>query len=183
MKIQSALGKVAAAALLVVLANAASATNAVVGVVAIGAPASFGGFAPAGNFVDNFIFTLPVNASTGYSVINFAPIVFGGSFNTVFSSLTLMSDPDSVLSNSDDVAIAHSNGSSANSLSFTTGSLPAGHYYLQVVGFTSGSLGGLYTGAISVSTASPVPELDSYAMLLAGLGVIGSVAMRRKHKK
>jgi hypothetical protein len=32
----------------------------------------------------------------------------------------------------------------------------------------------------SVPSVTPVPEADSYAMLLAGLGVIGLVARRRK---
>jgi len=35
------------------------------------------------------------------------------------------------------------------------------------------------TGTPTVSI-SPVPEPESYAMFLAGLGVIGSIALRRK---
>lgn len=183
MRIKPSLGKIITTALLVVAANAAGATSSAIGAISKGIPASFGGFAPAGNFVDNFTFFLPATSSTGYSVINFAPIGFGGTLNTTFSSLTLVSDPDGVLASADDVVLANSNGLNANTLSFTASSLPAGNYYLQVAGFTSGSLGGLYSGAVSASVATPVPEVESYAMLLAGLGLVGGVAMRRKYKE
>lgn len=35
-------------------------------------------------------------------------------------------------------------------------------------------------GSKSYSTVSPVPEPESYAMLLAGLGLMGTIAVRRK---
>lgn len=48
-------------------------------------------------------------------------------------------------------------------------------YTLQVTGTTSGLFGGSYSAAISA-----VPEADSYAMMLAGLGLIGYTIARRK---
>ena len=183
MRIKSSLARFLATALLVAAAGTAGATNLIVGVVSAGAPASFGGFAPAGSFVDIFVFSLPATSSTGYSVINFAPTGFSGSLNTAFSSLTLISDPDGVLASADDTVISHSNGINANTLSFTASSLPAGNYYLQVTGFASGTFGGLYTGAVGASVATPVPEPESYAMLLAGLGLIGGAALRRKSRR
>lgn len=51
------------------------------------------------------------------------------------------------------------------------------HYTLHIVGHSdSDSL--VYSGELSV--AAPVPEPESYAMLFAGLGLIGFAARRRK---
>jgi hypothetical protein len=47
---------------------------------------------------------------------------------------------------------------------------------LNVTGIANGPQGGLYNGAISVAA---VPEPETYAMLLAGLGVMGFIARRR----
>lgn len=55
--------------------------------------------------------------------------------------------------------------------------LAAGDYYYQVTGDTTGSVGGFYS---ITSTVTPVPEPETYAMLLAGLGVVGSLYRRRK---
>lgn len=50
----------------------------------------------------------------------------------------------------------------------------AGDYLLKVAGTT---VGGTYNGNISLS---PVPEPDSYAMMLAGLSLMGFAARRRR---
>jgi hypothetical protein len=55
--------------------------------------------------------------------------------------------------------------------------LGAGNYYLQVNGMINGA--GTLSGNI-VLRAAAVPEADTYAMLLAGLGLVGFVARRRK---
>ncbi len=55
--------------------------------------------------------------------------------------------------------------------------LAAGSYFLQIDGFVASSTGGSYSGNLAIS---PVPEPESYGMLLAGLGLLGFVARRRK---
>ncbi|MEJ6007394.1 FxDxF family PEP-CTERM protein [Paucibacter sp. AS339] len=67
------------------------------------------------------------------------------------------------------------NGLSGN----TTNSvlLSAGNYYYKVTGDAAGLSGGMYT---LTSTLAPVPEPETYAMLLAGLGAVGFMVRRRK---
>jgi hypothetical protein len=53
-----------------------------------------------------------------------------------------------------------------------------GFYQFVVTGTTAGTSGGTYLGTLS---AAPVPEADSYVMLLAGLGLIGFMVIRRRN--
>lgn len=57
--------------------------------------------------------------------------------------------------------------------------LPAGVLTLTIVGTLSN--GGSYGGDINVLLA-PVPEPETYAMMLGGLGLLGFMARRRKNK-
>lgn len=58
--------------------------------------------------------------------------------------------------------------------------LSSGSYYLKVAGQVVGAAGGSYSGTLVLA---PVPEPETYAMLLGGLGLIGVVARRRKANK
>ena len=51
-----------------------------------------------------------------------------------------------------------------------------GNYYLFIKGVSTGKAG--YNGSIALT--SPVPEPETYGMMLAGLGLMGFVARRRK---
>ena len=179
MKINTFAKNAAVVALLAGAALSGHATNTNLGAVAVGVPTSFGGFAPLGDFTDNFLFSLPVNSGSGYSVANFAPAALGGIFNTKFAKLMLFSNPDGALFTNDETFLSESSGASATNLALTFTGTPAGNYYLKVIGETNGTSGGLYTGAISVTA---VPEPESYAMLLAGLGVMGAIAVRRNKR-
>lgn len=171
--------KAVVAAMLSGAALAANATDTVLGAASIGAPLAFGGYA-SGPFLDNFLFSLPANGGSGYSVSDFTLLPI--QFNTVFSGMTLVSNSDGVIGNADDsiisTVLAPQGGSAM--LSLSVGPNPAGNYYLSVFGITNGTQGGIYNGAISVTA---VPEPESYAMFLAGLGVMGAIAVRRNKKK
>ena len=58
--------------------------------------------------------------------------------------------------------------------------LLAGAYTLQIRGTVAGTAGGAYAGVLNITNPLPVPEPETYAMFLAGLGLMGSIARRRK---
>lgn len=58
-----------------------------------------------------------------------------------------------------------------------TAGLAAGDYYVQVSGGLISETGASYAGVLNIT---PVPEPGTYAMLLAGLGLVGVAARRSK---
>lgn len=50
-------------------------------------------------------------------------------------------------------------------------------YYYTVTGTALGAVGGAYS---FIASAAPVPEPETYALMLAGVGVIGFMAARRR---
>jgi len=63
----------------------------------------------------------------------------------------------------------------------SSSNLAAGNYYLQVSGNLVSDQAASFGGAVSM--AAPVPEPETYGMMLAGLGVLGFLARRRKSAK
>lgn len=59
----------------------------------------------------------------------------------------------------------------------STDGLALGNYYLQVSGTLVSDTSGSFGGAVMLM---PVPEPATYGMMLAGLGVVGWIARRRK---
>lgn len=171
-----------ALAVLSVTAFSASAAVYDLGAITVGTPKSFNA-GVAGNsvvFGDLFAFTLPANGGSQYDVINF-PLDFAG-LNVSLSFAALYKNPDGVKTglNGDEGAPLDSALAMGNAVHFSHGGTAGGNYFLLVSGVTSGTAGGAYSGYIS---AAPVPEPESYAMLLAGLGVMGTIVMRRNKSK
>lgn len=157
--------------------SGAGASTTHLGPITFGATAFNGTVLGAGFFNDVFTFVAPANGGSAYSVVNF-PLNLGpaGTFNTVFTSLTLMSNPNGILFDFDDTLLASGVGSGSTvNMSFSASS--GGNYYLAVNGLANGTSGGLYSGAISIS---PIPEPGAYGLFLAGLGLIGTMVTRRR---
>lgn len=65
---------------------------------------------------------------------------------------------------------------------FSFKNIAAGNYFIQVDGNSKGPLdsGLFYTLNLATTAATAVPENDVYAMMLAGLGLVGFAARRRQ---
>jgi hypothetical protein len=145
--------------------------------VQVGVPASFAGYASGTSFWDIFTFILPANGGSGYSVVDFPLTIGQGTFATTFTSVTLFSDPDGIPNSGNETALITANITNPSGpISLSWGPTSGGNMYLSVFGNTTGSLGGLYSGAINVS---PVPEAETWAMMAAGLGLVGMQLRRR----
>lgn len=80
-----------------------------------------------------------------------------------------------------DMSLFDGNGALlGNGLDFSVGALRSGNYYLQVTGNATGMSGGMYAGSISI-TSLPVPEPGVGSSLMAGLLMLGFMAMRRRN--
>lgn len=112
------------------------------------------------NSLDAIISSISPSASTGLNITGLSLYNSGG---------TLVSSGNMLQSGAVDVwTISSSN-------------LAAGNYYLQVSGSMMGTTSAAFGGAVQM--AAPVPEPETYGMMLAGLGVLGFLARRRKAGK
>lgn len=128
--------------------------------------ASFWNTGVASSFDDWINFSIPSDSS-GNGASNL--ISLGGS-GLAFSAFNLYES--AVL-----IATGITSGSSSY-LSFSGGAVP-GNYTLNIAGFKLNTLASAsYAGNITIS---PVPEPETYAMLVVGLGLLGFSARRRNN--
>jgi hypothetical protein len=142
---------------------------------------SFASAATGTTFYDAYYFTIPdgsansvtssINLDSILGLSNLKARLYAGNVNDTTNSV---------------ISILENWGTTAN-FSPTVGittvvlnpiSLLAGSYTLQIKGTVAGLAGGSYAGVLNI--ANPVPEAESYAMLLAGLGFMGFISRRRK---
>ncbi len=138
--------------------------------------ASFSRTVSAGSFMDTYNFDLSVASIVAASATN-VEITFGSfSFGGISGFAAMLNNQPLNLN-----SFTSSNGGVTVKTSVLAGSttLPAGTFLLKISG-TAGPGGASYGGNI---VATPVPEPESYAMLLAGLGVMGAIAVRRNKRK
>ena len=114
-----------------------------------------------GLIYDTYLFTLSATSTVDSSVSTFGAAIAPANYS---------------IWNSDNTATPYS-WNFGGSPTVHTATLTAGNYYYAVFGVSPGF------AAYSISSAAvavPVPEPETYAMLLAGLGVVGFVARRRR---
>ncbi len=146
------------------------------------APLEFGVNFVSGSFTDWFQFTIAPNALTVASTAVANNLGNGIALNIANGKYSLWSyGTDNAFGSGagDDVKLGGNwlfNGSSGNTTNAVL--LAPGKYYYQIEGAGTGTFGGAYS---LTSTTTPVPEPETYAMLLAGLGAIGFLARRRKN--
>jgi hypothetical protein len=133
-----------------------------------------------GVFSNSYELTLPESTSG---------LLFGGGYSLSFApNSTFGNIADFTISLAQDVggswvtALTQPVLASAAGFGISLGSLTAGDYKLTFAG-TAPAVGqgtGFYSAALTVS---PVPEPESYAMMLAGLAVMGAIARKRSQNK
>lgn len=184
----ASLKQAVAVAMLAGTSMAANATVTDLGDISNNVPTTFTGTVLGENasFSDIFTFNFSEpNVSSGYSVVNFpVDIPEVGTLGTVLATMSLVSfGVDGLQGTTDDQVLRSvvlpSAGNTSENLNLSWDEPLTGGHYLNITGVTSGTLGGLYSGSI----AAAVPEPETYAMLLAGLGLMGAVVRRRGARK
>ncbi len=128
--------------------------------------------------VDTFFFQLSAPSNVGAGATN---VLIGANPIFVFPAFgaTLYDDVTNGLLGT----FSSSATVTAQNLSLS-GLLGSGSYRVDVAG-TGGLAGGAYLVSLSNNGApvTPIPEPESYALFLAGLGLIGTIARRRRKSK
>ena len=139
--------------------------------------------ADGASFSDSFTFTTSVGATISVALFNDA-INFGGSgYEGGISSFAAKIDGTKVLTLSGPLA-GDVGGYPALTLALglnQTFQIGAGAHSISITGSTYNPGGSAYYGALTLTPATPVPEPETYAMMLAGLGAAAFMARRRRN--
>lgn len=123
-----------------------------------------------GSFADTYTFDLTITSAVGSGVTNIPLHLNFGAININYD----ISGLNLAVFDSSNASITDTN---SDPLLFA-GLLNAGNdYYLKVTGNATGNMGGMYTLGM---VAAPVPEADTWAMMAAGLGLLGWRFARRQ---
>jgi PEP-CTERM motif len=137
---------------------------------------ALGQIRPAGLFADTYSFSL-LSAMNLFNT-TVSNNLFAGGDNSVWSisggEVELFSG--TIAAPGPSIDSFQFSGVTGN-ISYAFGALAAGSYYYAVTGDADGPNGGSYS---LTSAVTAVPEPQTYALLLAGLGVVGFLAHRRR---
>lgn len=144
--------------------------------------------APGESFTDALAFNIP-SADLVAKIVSFEVgtfTTFGNLTGALYRGVDANSYPASCKPSCNAIGFQFVTNLGGGSNSWT--SLPItltqpGYYFAVVAGQTqiSGSIGGAYIGQITLSDVniSAIPEASGWAMLIAGLGIVGLVSRRR----
>lgn len=129
--------------------------------------------------------TTPVFVSGSFSDVLLGQITLGGTSNVggsatyapTFSIFGMNVAAPAVSFSSVSLYLGNVLSGSSSGTSFSFANLAAGTYSLKASGSVAGGQGNFIAAEYQVSA---VPEPETFAMLLAGLGVMGAIARRRK---
>lgn len=145
-------------------------------------PITFGGTVLGSGvaFSDIFTFAGSGSPTTGFSVVDVPLSVGGTNFDSILTGLSLFSaGANGVVGGGDDTLLKSATSIDGNSLTLNYDQPLSGASFFTVTGVSNGTAGAIYAGAM----AAAVPEPETYAMLLAGLGLMGAVVRRRSNRK
>ena len=177
MKLSTLAKSIGCTATLAIASFSAHAIDSNIDVGVIVAPATFSQVwqKSVGAFTDTWSFTITAPTFAAGSVSNLAISIPNLTlFNITGLSAQLYTSTNVLIDDLDD------NAGSTSEIKVGSGLFSTGDYYFKLSGTADGTFGGQYVFAV---TTLPVPEPESYAMLLAGLGVMGAIAMRRNKRK
>jgi len=120
------------------------------------------------SFADRFTFSVTNSAGLDAIVSSISRMADTG---LNITNLTLYGPGDTLVAN----GTSRSSGA-IDIWTVTANNLTAGNYYLQVSGNMVSNEGASFGGAIMMA---PVPEPETYGMMLGGLGILGFLARRR----
>ena len=158
-------------------ATATAATTDIGELGTFGGPVAINGiFGPNAVINDTYIFDLPFIAS---SVVGTAVSLSFDIPNFPGPELGIQNFTISLLDSVNTLIATDTQSGANDNLVTLTATLHTGFdYQFLVTGTVNGSFGGSYAGLLA---AVPIPEADTYAMMLAGLGLIGFMVSRRRH--
>lgn len=182
--INHTLKRAIAVAILAGASVGAHATTTNLGAISNTAPTGFAGTALGGgqSFSDifSFNFSSPSTLGTHFQVqdvpTTVSPTV---NFNGILTAISLFSaGANGVVGGGDDSLLQSSTSPGGSTLTLDYLSPLSSSSYITVTGISNGSSGAIFAGQIA-----PIPEPETYAMLLAGLGLMGAVVRRRSTRK
>ena len=183
---KSIFSRMAAVALTLSLGFAAGSANAVTTISTFGGNAASGYTAVFGNtnvgnaFSDWISFSVPADtANSGGSIVFSNRSSF--TFNVIFTAFNLYEGVVGVLNPPtllNAPIAAGLTGGPVSAFSYSGAAVP-GNYWLNVAGNKLSSASGGYSGTITTNPVAAIPEPETYAMMLAGLGLLGFSARRR----
>jgi hypothetical protein len=148
-----------------------------------GTPTTFGGTVLGSGVAFSDIFTFgdtgTQSTAASFSVVDVPLSVGGTNFDGILTGLSLFSaGANGIVGGGDDTLLQSSISTGGNSLTLNYDQPLSGASFITVTGVSNGTAGAIYAGAVAA-----IPEPETYAMLLAGLGLMGAVVRRRSNRK